>query len=105
MLADVFLNFRNECIKIFEIDCAHLISTPGLAWQACLKKTRVKLGLLTDINMLMIVEKEVRGVIGNAIHKYAKANNKYMENYAKNIESTYLMHLDANNFYGWTMSQ
>ena len=83
----------------------HFLSAPGLAWQACLKKTGVKLELLTDIDMLLMVEKGIRGRICQAIHTYAKANNKCMNNYDKSIESSYLTFLDANNFYGWGMSQ
>ena len=52
LLADVFENFRNMCIKIYELDAAKFLSAPGLAWQAALKKTEVKLDLLTDIDML-----------------------------------------------------
>ena len=78
LLADVFENFRNKCIEIFEVDPAHVLSAPGLAWQTCLKKTEVKLELLTDNDMLMIIEKEIRGGICHAIYRYAKANNKYM---------------------------
>ena len=76
MLADVFENFRDKCIEIYELDPAHFLSAPGLAWQACLKKTKVKLELLTDIDMLLMVEKGIRGGICQAIHRYAKVNNK-----------------------------
>ena len=56
LLADVFENFRNKCIEIYELNLAHFLSAPGLAWQACFKKTRVKLELLTHIDMLLIVK-------------------------------------------------
>ena len=93
------------CLNIYELDPVYFVSAPGLAWQACLKKTGVKLELLTDIDMLLMVEKGTRGGICQAIHRYAKANNKYMKNYDKNIESSYIQYLDANNLYGWAMSQ
>ena len=105
LLADVFENFTNKCIEIYELDPAHFLPAPGLAWQACLKKTEVELELLTNNDMLLMVEKGTRGGICPAIHRYAKANNKYMENYNKNTTSSYLAYLDANNFYGWAMSQ
>ena len=76
LLADVFENYRNKCIKIYETDSAHFLSASGLAWQACFKMTRAKLELLTDIDMLLMVEKGIRGGICYVIHRYAKANNK-----------------------------
>ena len=105
LLADVFENFRNTCIKVYELDPAHLLSAPGLAWQACLKKIEVKLELLTDVDMLLMVEKGIRGGICHAIYRYAKANNKYMKNYNKIREESFLQYLDGNNLYGWAMSQ
>ena len=105
LLADVFENFRKTCLKVYELDRAHFLSLPGLAWQACLKKTNIKLELLTDYDMLLMVEEGIRGGICHSIHRHAKANNKYMENYNKNEELSYIQYLDANNFYGWAMSQ
>ena len=105
LLADVFEKFRDKCIEIYGLDPSYFYSAPGLAWQACLKKTEVKLELLTDIDMLMMVEKGIRGGICQSTHRYANANNKYMKNYNKKIESSYLMYLDANNLHGWVMSQ
>ena len=69
------------CLEIYELDPVKFISAPRLAWQVPLKKTQVKLDLLTDIDMLLMVEKRLRGGICNAVHHYAKANNRYMEGY------------------------
>ena len=101
-LADVFENFRNMCLKIYELYPLKFLSAPGLAWQAALKKTKVKLDLLTDISMLLMVEQGIKGGIYHSIYRYAKANNKYMKDYDKNKESSYW---DVNNLYGWAMSQ
>ena len=100
MLADVFENFRDKCIKIYKLDPAHFLSPAGLAWQACLKNTKAKLELLKDIDMLLMFEKGVRGGICQAIHRHAKANDKYMKNYNKDITSSYLAYLGANNCMG-----
>ena len=100
LLGDVFENSRNKCIEIYELDSAQFLSAPGLAWQSCLKKTELKLELLRNVDMLLIVKKGIRGGICYAIHRYAKANNKYMKNYDKNKESSYIQYLDDNNLYG-----
>ena len=105
MLVDVFENVRDKCLEIYELDPAHFLSAPGLAWQACLKKTNVKLELLTDNDMLMMFEEGTRGGMCHATYRYAKANNKYMKNYDKNKGSSYIDYLDSNNLYGWAMSQ
>ena len=81
------------------------MSAPGLAWQACLKKTEVELELLTDVDMLSMVEKGIREGICRAIHRYAKVNNKYMKDYNKVEEESFFEYLDANNLYGWAMSE
>ena len=95
------------CLKTLEI-CVFkymklilhiLVSGPGLAWQACLKKTEVKLEFKTDYDMLLMIEKGIRGGIWQAAHMYAKANNKYMKNYDKNNESSYIEYLDAKNLH------
>ena len=95
LLPDVFENFRNMCLEIYELDPVCFVSAPKLAWQACFKKTKLKLELLTDYDMLLMIEKGIRGGIFQAVHRYAKANNKYMKNYDKSIESSYIEYLDA----------
>ena len=105
LLADVFENFRDMCLKEYELDQAHFLSLPGLAWQACLKKANVELELLTDYDMLLMVEEVIRDGICHSIHRYAKANNKYMKIYNNNEESSYVQYLDANNLYGRAVSK
>ena len=75
LLADVFENFKNKCIEIYKLDPAHFFSAPGLAWQACLKKTAVELELLNDIDMLLMVGKGIRGRICHAIQSMPKQIN------------------------------
>ena len=107
LLADVFETFRKTCLNHYGLDPAHFYTSPGLSWEACLKKTGVELELLTDHDMLLMFEKGIRGGIVQAVHRYAKANNKYMgQNYnPEEEESSYLQYLDANNLYGWAMTQ
>ena len=105
LLADIFENFRHACLNNYELDPAHFVSLPGLAWLACLKKINVELELITDYDMLLMIEDGIRGGIYHAIQRYAKANNKYMNDYNKNKESSYIQLLDTNNLYGMAMSE
>ena len=105
LLADVFENFRNMCIGVYELDPAHFLLAPGLTWQACLKKTDVKLELITDPDMLLMVGKGIRGGICHARDRYAKANSKYMRSHDENVEESFLEYLDLNNLYGGAMSE
>ena len=73
LLADVFGNFRNMCLEIYEVDPAKFLLAPGLAWQAALKKKKMNLDLLTDIDILLMIEKGIRGWICHSIYQYAKA--------------------------------
>ena len=105
LLADVFENFRKTCLEYYRLDPCHYFTSPGLSWDAMLKMTEVNLELITDVDMYQFVEKGMRGGISYIANRYGKANNKYMQNWNSNEASKYLMYLDANNLYGWAMSQ
>ena len=105
LLADVFENFRDICIRNYKLDPAHYFTAPGLSWDACLKMTGVRLELLTDVDMLLMVEKGIRGGVSMVSKRFSKANNKYMEDKFNPSEpSKYIQYLDANNLYGAAMS-
>ena len=74
LLADIFENFRNRCIEVFELDISHFLSALGLAWQTCLRKTEVELELLTSIGMLLMFQKGTRSGICHSMHRHAKTN-------------------------------
>ena len=106
LLANVYKAFRDTCLRHYKLDPAHFKTSPGLAWKACLKCTGIKLELLTDPDMLLMFERGIRGGITQVVRKYALANNKYMgDRFDPKSESSYLQYLDANNLYGWAMSQ
>ena len=92
-------------MKHYKLDPCHYYTAPGLAWDACLKETNQNLELLKDYDMLMMFERGIRGGITHIWKRYAEANNKYMEDYNRDKPSSYIQYLDANNLYGWAMSQ
>ena len=101
--SDVLLlaDFRKTCLEYYKLDPCHYFTSPGLSWDAMLKMTE----LMTDIDMFQFIEKGLRGGISYIANRYGKANNKYMKEYNEKAPSKYIMYLDANNLYGWAMSQ
>ena len=106
LLENVFESFRETALTNYGLDPAQFYTLPGFAWKACSKKTGIRLALLSDPDMLLMFERGIPGGITRSVHRYASANNKYMGNiYNPSKESKYLQYLDANNLYGWAMSQ
>ena len=105
LLADVFENFRNVCMQHYKLDPAHYYTSPGVAWDAMLRMTKVELELIDDIDMYLMIEGGIRGGISMISNKYAKANNPYLEDYDASQPTRYITYLDANNLYGDAMSR
>ena len=105
LLADVFEKFIDTCLKFYGLDPCHYFSSPGLSWDAMLKMTGVKLEKISDIDKYLFIEKGLRGGISYIAKRYAKANNKYMNDYDPKKPSTFITYLDMNNLYGWAMSE
>ena len=106
LLANIFESFRQVCLENYGLDPSHCYTVPGLAWKACLKKTGIRLELLLDPDMLLMFERGIRGGITQSVHRWAATNNPYMgSEYDPSHPTKYLQYLDANNLYGWAMSQ
>ena len=105
LLADVFENFRNLCQGQYGLDPAHYYTSPGLSWDALLKYMGVELELFTDLEMHLFVESGMRGGISMVSKRHAKANNPLVPEHDPSKPNKYIMYLDANNLYGWAMSE
>ena len=103
LLADVFESFRNNCLKNYGLDPCHYFSSPGMAWDAMLRMTGVKLELISDVDKYNFVEKGIRGGISFIGKRYSKANNPMVPNFDEKKPTTFVTYLDANNLYGWAM--
>jgi len=104
LLAFVFENFRNLCLEQYGLDPAHYYTSPGLSWDAPLKKTGVELELFTDYEMHLFVERGMRGRISMVSNRYTKANNPLVPGYNPSKPKKFIIYLNANNLYGWAMS-
>ena len=105
LLTDVFKKFIKTCLKYYKLDPCHYFSSPGLSWDAMLKMTGVKLEKISDLGKYLFIEKGLRGGISYISKRYAKANNKHMNDYDPKKPSTFISYLDMNNLYGWAMSE
>ncbi|XP_020297388.1 uncharacterized protein LOC109861944 [Pseudomyrmex gracilis] len=105
LLADIFENFRESCIRSYGLDPAHYYTLPGYTWDAMLKHTGITFDLLTDVDMVMFIKHSIRGDLSQCSTRYAHANNKYMQTYDSSKPTSYLMYFDINNLYGWAICQ
>ena len=105
LLADVWESFRNTCYTNYKLDCCYYYTAPGLSFDAMLQFTKVELELFTEVEMYEFVESGIRGGLSQISTRHAVANNKYMSNYNKDVQDSYIVYLDANNLYGHAMSQ
>ena len=105
LLSDVFENFRKTCLEYYKLDPCHYFTSPGLSWDSMLKMTEIELELMSDIDMFQFIEKGMRGGVSYIANRYGEANNKHIRNFDKTKPTKYITYLDANNLYGYGMSQ
>jgi hypothetical protein len=104
ILADVFEEFRRVCAHNYQLDAAHYVSAPQLSWDSMLKSTQCTLELISDPEMFRFIDPGIRGGVSNITTRYAKANNPYLAQFDPSKPTSYIIDLDANNLYGWAMS-
>ena len=105
LLADVFERFVSTCLKYYELDPCYYFSSPGLNWDAVLKKTKIELEKISDIDKYLFIEKGTKGGVSYIAIRYARTNRKYMNDFNSEEPSTFITHLDKNNLYGLSMSE
>jgi len=105
LLVDVFEKFRKMCLNYYKLDPCHYFTSPGLSWDACLKMTKIELELITDIDQHIFIESGVRGGVATIPHRHSVANNPYINGYDPSIDTSYIMYVDSNNLYGWSMME
>ncbi|KAJ4450849.1 hypothetical protein ANN_02280 [Periplaneta americana] len=105
ILTDVFENFREMCLKTYDLDCMYYYTVPGLAYSAMLKLTGVELQLITDMTMLLLFEQGIRGGICQCVTRHAVANDPKSGNFDNSKSPSAIYYVDANNLYGFAMSQ
>ena len=105
LLADVYEKFTDTCLNYYGLDSCHYFSSPGLSWDGMLKMTDITLEKISDINKYLFIEKGLRGGISYIAKRYAKANNKYINNYDPKKPLIFISYLGMNNLYGWAMSK
>ena len=102
-LSDAFEGFRSTCLKVYNLDPACFVSTPSLAFQAMLKVTKAEIQTFTDIDMILVTEKGIRGGLTQVVKGHTVANNKYRHDYDSRKKSVFLQYIDGNNLYGFAM--
>ena len=105
LLADVFVKFRNNSLKIYRLCTIHYLSASALNWDVMLNMTKVVLELITDPDMYIFFEKIMKGGVSYISKIYSKANNKYLKSYDLKPESKHIIYLDPNNLYGYAISK
>ena len=105
LLSDIFQEFRGTCMLHYGLDPAQYLTLSSYSWDCMLKYTKVNLQLITDPEMYTMIESSLKGGVAGISHRRAEAHNKDLPGFVKDDESSYIVNLDANNLYGYSMSK